>query len=198
MKDWKGNSESTFVNIGASSHSQTTREANDYYATDPSAIDDLFRVETFDENVWECAGGGGHLANRMREFGKSVWNTDIIDRGCQDDIVDFLTCHKTYFGDIITYPPYKYCTEFILKALELVAENHKVAMFLKIQTLESQERYEKIFSKYPPRTIYVYTKRKMCGMNGDFKGSSAVCYAWFVWHKGFKGDPVIKWLKGGE
>ena len=57
MKDWKGNSKSTFVNIGASSHSATIREANDYYATDPTAIDDLFQVETFDENVWECAGG---------------------------------------------------------------------------------------------------------------------------------------------
>lgn len=26
------------------------------------------------------------------------------------------------------------------------------------------------------------------------KMSSAKCYAWFVWEKGFKGDPVIKWI----
>ena len=33
-------------------------------------------------------------------------------------------------------------------------------------------------------------------MNGKFEKypSSAVAYAWFVWEKGFKGDPVIKWI----
>lgn len=33
-------------------------------------------------------------------------------------------------------------------------------------------------------------------MNGDFQSitSSAVAYAWFVWEKGFTGDPVIKWI----
>lgn len=34
-KDWTGNSKSTFVNIGASSHSDTDREKYDYYATPP-------------------------------------------------------------------------------------------------------------------------------------------------------------------
>lgn len=24
--------------------------------------------------------------------------------------------------------------------------------------------------------------------------SSAMCFAWFVWEKGYKGDPIIKWL----
>ena len=59
MKDYTGNSKSIFVNIGASSHSSSEREANDYYSTDPSAIDYLLQHETFDDNVWECAVGGG-------------------------------------------------------------------------------------------------------------------------------------------
>ena len=108
--------------------------------------------------------------------------------------MDFLKQEKTFKGDIITNPPYKYCTEFILKALELVEEGHKVAMFLKLQTLEGQDRYKKVFSKFPPKTIYVYTKRIQCAKNGNFQGTSAVCYAWFVWVKGYKGDPVIKWI----
>lgn len=193
-KDWTGNSKSAFVQLGASSHSETEREINDYYATDPSAITDLFAREQFDENIWECAGGGGHLVEKMRQLGKCVWNTDLIDRGCQDDIMDFLKQEKIFKGDIITNPPYKYCTEFILKALELVEDGHKVAMFLKLQTLEGQDRYKKVFSKFPPKTIYVYTKRIECAKNGEFQGTSAVCYAWFVWVKGYKGDPVIKWI----
>ena len=56
-KDWTGNSKSAFVQLGASSHSETEREINEYYATDPKAIVDLFAREQFDENIWECAGG---------------------------------------------------------------------------------------------------------------------------------------------
>lgn len=63
-------------------------------------------------------------------------------------------------GDIITNPPYKYCSEFILNALDSIPKGHKVAMFLKFQTLEEQKRYEEIYSKYPPKTIYIYSKRK--------------------------------------
>lgn len=33
-------------------------------------------------------------------------------------------------------------------------------------------------------------------MNGDFEkyNAAAICHCWFVWEKGFKGDPVIKWI----
>jgi hypothetical protein len=33
-------------------------------------------------------------------------------------------------------------------------------------------------------------------MNGDFDsiGSSATAYAWFVWEKGYKGYPEIRWF----
>ena len=194
-KDWTGNSKSAFVQLGASSHTEEEREENDFYATDPKAVDDLLKHETFDKNIWECACGQGHLTKKLQEYGYHVYSTDIIKRWDGiDDIKDFLFEWEDYNGDIITNPPYKFVTEFILKALELVGEGHKVAMFLKLQTLEGQDRYNKVFSNYPPKTIYVYTKRIQCAKNGDFQGTSAVCYAWFVWVKGYKGDPVIKWI----
>lgn len=196
MKDWVGTSESAFKQIGASNHCAEDREENDYYATDPKAIDDLIQREKFCHDIWECASGGGHLVKRLRELGYCVWSSDLVDRGCQDDIIDFLKeepRHK-YKGDIITNPPYKFATEFILKALDIVETGHKVAMFLKLTTLEGQDRYNKLFKKYPPKTIYVYTKRIECAKNGEFKGSSAVCYAWFVWEKGIDSSPVIKWI----
>jgi hypothetical protein len=194
MKDWTGNSKTTFVQLGASSHSAEEREENDYYATDPSAIDDLLKVETFNKDIWECACGEGHLSKRLKEYGYKVYSTDLIDRGYQDELVDFLCSEKEFDGDIITNPPYKYCSEFILKALDSIPEGNKVAMFLKLQTLEGQDRYKKIFSKYPPKTVYVYSKRKECAKNGKFGNSSAVCYAWFVWVKGYQGDTVLKWI----
>jgi hypothetical protein len=68
-------------------------------------------------------------------------------------------------------------------------------MFLKLTFLEGQAR-KKMFEKYPPKRIYVFSSRVKCAKNGEFErmGSSAVCYAWFIWEKGFKGHPIIKWV----
>lgn len=194
MKDWIGTSESAFKMLGASNHCDNKREENDYYATDPKAIDMLLIKESFNKNIWEPAVGGGHLSKRLKEYGYNVKQSDIIQRIDGVEIIDFLKTNETFNGDIITNPPYKYCTEFILKALELIKDGNKIAMFLKLQTLEGQGRYKKIFSKYPPRKIYVFIKRIQCAKNGTFKGSSAVCYAWFVWEKGYKGHTIIDWL----
>ena len=126
-----------------------------------------------------------------------MWSSDLVNRGCQDELLNFLDYDTKikWEGDIITNPPYKFCTEFILKALDAIKTGHKVAFFLKLQTLEGQDRYKKVFKENPPKTVYVYVKRIQCAKNGVFEGSSAVCYAWFVWEKGFKGDPVIKWIE---
>lgn len=200
-KDWTGNKKSTFTMLGASNHAQEEREVNDFYATDEIAIDKLFAVEQFSDNIWECACGDGALSKRMVELGKQVLSTDLIDRGYEYaasgvNFLDFDSEDFVFSGDIITNPPYRFITEFILKALELVQDGHKVAMFCKLTTLESQSRYDDIFSKYPPKTIYVFSKRVACYKNNDRSKyqSSAVCYAWFVWEKGFTGDPVIKWI----
>lgn len=89
----------------------------------------------------------------------------------------------------------KYAREFIEKALQRIPEGKKVAMFLKIQFLEGKAR-KKLFTKYPPKKIYVSSSRLLCAINGDFESikGSAVSYAWFVWEKGFKGTTQLKWF----
>lgn len=196
-KDWNGNKPTAFVQMGASNHSLLEREQHDFYATDPRAIDDLLKYETFNKNIWECAVGQGHLADRLKGYGYNVECTDLINRGYPGtEIVDFLTEKYDFDGDIITNPPYKYCSEFILNALDSIPTGNKVAMFLKIQTLEGQKRYEEIYSKYPPKTIYIYSKRINCAKNGEFEKypSSAICYAWFVWIKGDYNRTELKWI----
>lgn len=39
MKDWIGNSKTTFVTLGASNHSNKEREIDDFYATDPHSLE---------------------------------------------------------------------------------------------------------------------------------------------------------------
>ena len=42
-KDWTGNKASVFSQLGAVNYRSAEREAHDFYATEPSAIDDLLR-----------------------------------------------------------------------------------------------------------------------------------------------------------
>lgn len=44
-KDWTGDKNSIFKTLGASNHTTKERENDDYYATDPIAIDTLKAVE---------------------------------------------------------------------------------------------------------------------------------------------------------
>lgn len=196
-KDWTGNYNSIYKTLGASNHTDHARAEHDYYATDPDAVKELLKVESFCSDIWEPACGELHISKVLTEAGYKVYNSDIVYRGCEDKVVDFLdTNQKDLAIDIITNPPYKYAKLFVERALDTVGNGHKVAMLLKLTFLEGQARGE-LFDIQPPKKIYVFRKRTKCAMNGDFEstGSSAVAYAWFVWEKGFSGKPTIDWIK---
>lgn len=201
-KDWKGDTNSVYKIIGASNHAvDGERQEEDFYATDSIAIDKLLQVEKSNWYIWECACGAGHLSQRLKDLGFQVKSSDIIDRGYPDTIIqNFLeTNDENFYGDILTNPPYKYAKEFVLKALDIVKPGAKVYMFLKLTFLEGKARYKELFSKYPPKCVYVFSERVMCAKNGDFEdvkdgGGSAVAYAWFVWEKGYNGETVVRWI----
>lgn len=186
-----------FSNLGATNHSQGQRQAEDYYATEPKATQELLKAQQFNKNIWECACGEKHITNVLVENGYTVRNSDLVKR-CDDiEIMDFLSVDNSqkWHGDIITNPPYKYAQEFIEKALELVEDGNKVAMLLRLQFLEGKRR-KLFFEKYPPKTVFIFAGRVNCAKNGDFSKykSSAMSYAWYVWEKGHTGDTVIKWI----
>lgn len=196
-KDWIGNKAATFATLAASNHSKLNRADRDYYATEPRALELLLDLEKFDKLIWECACGGGHLSEVLKERGHEVFSTDIEDRGYegQNLTINFLESTCEWGGDIITNPPYREAQKFVEKAIELISDGSKVAMFLKLLFLESKSRKE-LFKKYPPKYVYVASSRLNCVRNGKFKDyeSSAVAYAWFIWEKGFKGEPTIRWF----
>ncbi len=63
MKYWNGNKNSIYTTLGASNHTDKDREENDYYATDPVAIDKLLKVEQLSNFIWAPAVGGGTWLN---------------------------------------------------------------------------------------------------------------------------------------
>lgn len=171
-KDWIGNKKSTFITLGASNHTNKERQREDYYATDPIAARLLLEVEQFNGKIWECACGEKHLAKVFEEKGFEVRSSDLIDR-CGNEVFDFLgleNCDR-FEGNIVTNPPYKYATEFIYKALSIIPNGYKVAMFLKVQFMEGKER-KRLFTEFPPKTIYVSSSRIMCAKNAEFEKMS--------------------------
>ena len=174
----------------------TDYEPNDFYATEPKAVELLLEKESFTDTVWEPAVGQGHIANVLKANNHDVICHDLVDRGYPDtleqSIFDYTNVNTI---DVITNPPYKIAREFIQHIIEHSANGVRIAMFLKLTFLESQSRRD-FFGKYPPKTIYVSSGRLNCARSGEFEKykSSAVAYAWFVWEVGYKGKPFIEWI----
>lgn len=200
-KDWSGNKKSIFKIIAASNHSDTERESNDFYATEPKAIDALLAYKGLQlpNVIWEPSCGTGELSKRLIEKGYDVISTDLIDRGYgmggvnffeQITMPDSCTC-------ILTNPPYKYATEYVKHALSILPKDGFLCLFLKTTFAEGQQRYREIFSITPPILVLQCVQRILCAKNADFVGSvsSAVSYAWWIWQKGNYDTPTtLYWI----
>lgn len=162
-KDWNGNSKSIYTTLGASNHVEDERADNDYYATEPKAVEMLCELEKFAPDIWEPCCGEGHISEVLRNNGYNVISTDLVNRGYGHGGVNFLAADVCPLEDvdIITNPPYSMAQEMVEHALSLIKDGHKVAMFLKLQFLEGKKRGI-MFEKYPPKYVYVSRNRLLC------------------------------------
>ena len=176
----------------------------DFYVTNPKAVEMLLEKYQFNENGnWlECCVGQGHISKVIEnKFNCKVDGIDIVDRGYPNTIVsDYLTWETdTKYDNIISNPPYSFGKEFVDKSIELLNDNGKLAMFLKVQFLEGSKRKD-LFEKYPPKYIYVFRNRMATWNNGEpldpngKRWATTMCHAWFIWEKGSKTEPIVRWL----
>lgn len=205
-KDWTGNQQSIFTTLGASNHTESVREPNDFYATDPVAIDRLLdAVGMLPHHVWECACGQGHLSKRLIERGYDVYSSDLIDRGYGNGGADFLTSTlPTGWADtddvcILTNPPFRYATEFVLHALDVLPQGQPAYFLLRTTFLEGKNRFEKVYRHGYLSAVYQFSQRVLCAKNGDFDnfriaGGSAVSYAWFEFRRQRLSNPYIVFI----
>lgn len=204
-KDWTGNGNSVYKTLGASSHAVSERQCDDYYATDPVAVEKLRNAVIIPPYVWECACGAGHLSMALMAGGFNVLSTDLVDRGFGYVGVDFLKEERLpeYLqGEdccILTNPPYKYATEFVEHAIELLPDGQPAFFLLKTNALEGKGRFERLYRHGYLHGVYQFTERLLCAKNGDFDGmraggGSAVAYAWFLFRKVRAADTIIRWI----
>lgn len=190
----------------AGGNPETKRADLDYYATNPVAVEMLLNNHHFNsrQTILEPCVGGGHIANYISSIYRSsdITGIDLAYRGYKDTIVaDYLTYETDKKYDlIITNPPFSQAQEFIEKSIDLINDSGSVAMFLKLNFLEGVKRKE-FFEKHPPKYIYVFRKRMATWKNGNpinpetnKKWSETICFAWFIWEKNSKTEPIIRWL----
>jgi hypothetical protein len=149
--------------------------------------------------VWEPACGAGHMTAVIAEFTREpVIASDIFDYGCGAELIDFLDERQT-FGDradwIVTNPPFKPAGRFALRALYLARTG--VALLLRTQWLESEDRYHSIFHDRPPTLFAPFVERvPMLRGRCDPDASTATSYSWFVWVHGMAPRPPF-WIPPG-
>lgn len=135
-------------------------------------------------SAWEPAAGEGHMSEVLREYFGTVFATDKFYAGVSEDQRDFLEPAAPIDIDwIITNPPYYAAERFCLRAIEQARVG--VAMFTRVQILESIGRYENLFKPHPPTLVAMFSERvPLCKGRWAPDGTTATAYCWLVWVKG--------------
>ena len=194
------------------------REEKDYYATPTEEVLNILNELQFDftnQSILEPCIGGGHMAQGILEYlfknnqePKQLIGTDIQNRDFDNHNFHWNTTYGLDFladdypfqkvDIVIMNPPYSTLEPFLIRGLEIAQD--KLIVLCRMQVLEGEGRYKKIFLNNPPSDIYQYVDRIQCWKNGEKPtGSSAQGYCWVVWDKNDKPEhPRLHWLRRAD
>ena len=183
----------------------TKRNKNDYYQTPYSMTRQLLEVENFEGKILEPCCGGGAIVKVLRDYDKSVDYCDLNNEFSLTvffkNFLDFINDDFEKYDNIITNPPYSLAKEFILKAKQIT--NNKIAMLLPLNYLHGVTRYNEIYldKEFPLKVVYVFCRYGMLEEtirdDGTYRTGMMV-YAWYIWDKSYKGEPMIRWLNNNS
>lgn len=182
---------------GNARHAISAR-GNDLYQSPPEAVRALLKAENVPQRVWEPACGPGSIVRVLRESGRDVLATDLVDYESPDQDaagVDFLIpgiaeSHNDGGRAIVTNPPFKSAREFAERALSLAPY---VAMLLRLAFLESEARRGILDQSCLARVLVFRNRLPMMHREGwqGPKASSATPFAWFIWDRAHIGPTQL-------
>lgn len=171
---------------------------DDHYQTPACAVTALLKVESLPRGIWECACGAGAIVRVLRAAGHFVIGSDIHDYGSRDQ--DF--GNRDFFLEremppdtecIVTNPPYRDAGRFAAHALSFCPT---VILLLRLAFLESTGRTPILEGGKLARVLVFRNRLPRMhreGWDGP-KSSSAVAFAWFVWHRDHVGPTELRRL----
>jgi len=181
---------------------QVASAGRDLYTTEPKDVERFLRALKRDrlklsEPIWEPAAGQGDISKTLMRYGHNVYSTDICpykDGSIEIPPLDFFTGGNDFqCKTILTNPPFNKHEEFLLRALSL---NVDVVFFVRLSFLASIRRL-KIFKRYKPTYVYIYSGRAHCYKNGDRdKSQNMIDYCWMMWQYPYpRIDPSLRWIE---
>ena len=144
--------------------------------------------------IWGLANVS--MPNKLTD-GIDLKISDIIGRYAYVNVYeqDFLDFHSVVGYDIIFgNPPYSLAEEFIRHALELVNKDGYVYFLLRLSFLEGINRGDDLFKKYPPKRVYVSSRRPSFFSTNGRHTTDTLAYAMFLWQDNYMAKPEIDFL----
>jgi hypothetical protein len=175
------------------------RNVNDKYLTPLSVIQQLLDATDIpkDASILEpCASPERTIGLTLAKNGFQNITENIYD--ASDVSTDFLI--KDVTADyIITNTPYgdRQTTAFILK-MKQVATKGIYALY-PLSILHGIKRLDKIWKDpdFALKELFLFVRPPLLTDNvrddGKYK-TGMTFYAWFYWERGFKGDPLMRWI----
>jgi hypothetical protein len=184
---------------------QVSLPGRDLYTTEPKDIERFLKALNRDgvilpSPIWEPAAGRGDISKTLINYGYIVYSTDIItykDSEISVDQADFLLCKAAVCEGflcktIFTNPPFNMQEEFLIHALSMGVD---VLFFVRLNFLSSIRRY-KIYERYTPAYVYVYSARAHCYKDGDVsKGQNMIDYCVIMWKPPYRGETKLRWIE---
>lgn len=173
------------------------RAVNDWYQDPPEATEALLRAERFAGISWDPACGVGTIPKVLAGHSLLCLRSDIVDRGADAIVADFLTAEWQPVDNIISNPPYGVAQAFAERALTLA--RHKVAFLLPLTFLEGMKRAQWLAAS-PLARVHVFSWR-ISMPPGELLAAGKVkpqggkkAFAWFVWERGWVGPAQVRLL----
>ena len=177
------------------------KEDEDFYPTHSSITQMLLDRENLEGTIWEPACGKGDMSEVLIDREYDVLSTDLINRGYGEGGIDFLDdAQISRFGsvdNIVTNPPFKLGTDFVLQAKKIARK--KICILNATMFLDGIKRYEMWLDKdFPLKTMYQFSGRVAFRKNKIVDQSLSpggwISWAWFVFERGYVGKPTIEWI----
>jgi hypothetical protein len=179
---------------------QSALKGRDLYTTEPADIERFIKAIQRDgvelpAPIWEPAAGRGDISKTLMQYGYEVRSTDIYayeDKDICIAALDFFSWDSAMgCKTIFTNPPFNAQEEFLEHALSM---NVNVVFFVRLSFLSSIRRY-KIYERYNPVYVYVYSRRAHCYKDGDInKGQNMIDYCVIMWMPPYKNETALRWI----
>ena len=178
------------------------RDAADWYVEPASNSLALFNSLKLKGPVWDPACGFGRIVKSAQFNGLEAIGSDIIARtsDCKFE-ADFLEFESLgYEGyNIISNPPFGVAEDFVLKSIDIVSEGGVCAFLLPLVWMAGFSTKRSWMPNSPLFKIMPISPRPSMPpgkviVAGEKPGNGTKDFGWFVWKKGFEGQPVVEFL----